>query len=710
MDQPHILVTGDAWQYVPFGRARLKSLRATGLSYASQSYTVDGTTIKVRIVGDQSFIQIDGSGTLYLESGQLEWNYPAPESPTRYDPAQWHFLDVPTTSTYLGKVRADGTQVNKPTLCESQDSLAIGYPKATTGTPAEIAAADWARKIEYGGATVAKKLMLANFPASLFSGKMRLFMQSQYGAAESLKPRLQLGLSGTSLTLSFTNNGILTQIGFWTHMTTGVFRTTDGHYFLVNLALGTTSTTVTYYPISLGPASRAFAIEYRDASAADQIKLEAYLFAHSTVQTAKGKTITLDVGAAGAPLAYGWKFNSDGSEARIVVNHAQDPANSDVASARYRARTATVRLAYANGEVSATGVVTSAKDWIDGWGSYNIFVPETELSSAPLGLFSIRASATPPPFFEFGTTEIYGYFIGDAWQSFTVDYKEEGGSTHQTSNALFVNPSDESLAGNYQYSYNFANVGLSHFTTEIFTGSGMTLTAGGIAYGGFIQNGRWTSRTTSTSGGAIVDNPVDYCGNFVGGNYGGPTVPGYMYSVGGGANGGGFIEGGPMTRTVTEFTGTKYYVWALIIPGKDCCAAYVATREDGREGAYTKTDVTVPESAIRFSGSLGSYVPWKMSWEWGTWFGYGPGTSVTYITTPAAPEAILKVHGFNTAVAGVEGTPGGGLTALFDCSYSYPFYDRGMYTFTSYGGRYLMSEGLKSPASVNDDQFFVGWI
>lgn len=65
MDQPHILVTGDAWQYVPFGRARLKSLRATGLSYASQSYTVDGTTIKVRIVGDQSFIQIDG-GPLWV--------------------------------------------------------------------------------------------------------------------------------------------------------------------------------------------------------------------------------------------------------------------------------------------------------------------------------------------------------------------------------------------------------------------------------------------------------------------------------------------------------------------------------------------------------------------------------------------------------------------------------------------------------------------
>ena len=66
----HKLVQGGD-MYLPFARSRIKSLRATGLKYASQRYVIDGVSISVKLVGSDEFIGIqsgDGSVAVLYES------------------------------------------------------------------------------------------------------------------------------------------------------------------------------------------------------------------------------------------------------------------------------------------------------------------------------------------------------------------------------------------------------------------------------------------------------------------------------------------------------------------------------------------------------------------------------------------------------------------------------------------------------------------
>ena len=52
-------------KYLPFARARIKMMRATGLKYASQKFEVEGVQINVRIEGEHSFVSIGGGGGWY---------------------------------------------------------------------------------------------------------------------------------------------------------------------------------------------------------------------------------------------------------------------------------------------------------------------------------------------------------------------------------------------------------------------------------------------------------------------------------------------------------------------------------------------------------------------------------------------------------------------------------------------------------------------
>lgn len=47
---------------MPFARARIKALRATGLKYAIQQFEIEGCSIKVRIEGEHEFITLGGGG------------------------------------------------------------------------------------------------------------------------------------------------------------------------------------------------------------------------------------------------------------------------------------------------------------------------------------------------------------------------------------------------------------------------------------------------------------------------------------------------------------------------------------------------------------------------------------------------------------------------------------------------------------------------
>lgn len=60
----HKIITGGE-QYLPFARSRIKALKATGLKYASQEFSVDGAEIQVRISGKHDYIDITGDNPDY---------------------------------------------------------------------------------------------------------------------------------------------------------------------------------------------------------------------------------------------------------------------------------------------------------------------------------------------------------------------------------------------------------------------------------------------------------------------------------------------------------------------------------------------------------------------------------------------------------------------------------------------------------------------
>jgi hypothetical protein len=64
--QIHKLLKGGGEEFLPFALAREKTLRSTGLQYASQSFEVDGAKIKVRLEGSQSFIEIEKQSGGYV--------------------------------------------------------------------------------------------------------------------------------------------------------------------------------------------------------------------------------------------------------------------------------------------------------------------------------------------------------------------------------------------------------------------------------------------------------------------------------------------------------------------------------------------------------------------------------------------------------------------------------------------------------------------
>lgn len=57
----HLLILGGEI-YLPFARSRIKAMRATGAKYASQRYVLPDATVRVQIVGQQSYIEISGGG------------------------------------------------------------------------------------------------------------------------------------------------------------------------------------------------------------------------------------------------------------------------------------------------------------------------------------------------------------------------------------------------------------------------------------------------------------------------------------------------------------------------------------------------------------------------------------------------------------------------------------------------------------------------
>lgn len=194
-EQTHITQCDDP-RYLPFAETRIKVLRATGLKYASQKFEIEGVQIKVRVEGEHSFVSITGgtfplamdSGIIdvgsVISSGDHEERFWAGKR--KYIPAyEGSFTDrVGTTPWYLNPAESNTGQLagivsvgKMLTGKVRKDDVAESFVRQTTGTDEN------GERVanEADETLLAKKRSGVYCPASMFTGRTRLYVQAMYG-------------------------------------------------------------------------------------------------------------------------------------------------------------------------------------------------------------------------------------------------------------------------------------------------------------------------------------------------------------------------------------------------------------------------------------------------------------------------------------------------------------------------------------------------
>ncbi len=417
-------------------------------------------------------------------------------------------------------------------------------------------------------------------------------------------------------------------------------------------------------------------------------------------------------------MAYGWHWKQDGTRASVVVHEL---LGTGVADYRWKATTMHLDVSYsAPSPASATGFSLEYSEethgeWTDGWGIWNLFVPENENSASPLILYSLAVDqVSVKPSFPFADVSIYGYYKDDNWTPVVLNRAAGVTGYSQTNSDLFFYPAQEALASNYQYSHTYANAGSHYESKSLSSSESMTVSVDGASFNGSNESGTFITLDVNRSGGSTESNAVSYGATTL--IYGSTVFHGYPdgyfdYSAyagaQGGDNGGGMVDFGATTREWWSYTGTRRNAWVLIVPACDCDAVYVATQNYDVAGSYSSSYQT-STGIVRFVGTHNEYVPFVETGSFGHWYGFSPDV-VTETGTAPPPAEDVNVSCFNGVVSGQQGTPSASYYALFNVDKTYPYFDPGMYSYTSVDSRYVMSEGPKAPSSVMHNHRFVGW-
>lgn len=714
--------------------------------------TKDGM-VQYLIEKDETTTDAPTAGVPYLESGQLIFSTPAPLAPDKDDPAKWEFLDIPTTADYLGRIKTTtGAQVVRQTLVNRQNSLAIGDGRVEgrdpPPNPPDI----------YN-----KKQCAFYYPPSIWSGRMRLFMQAQYGQvfansrmdiAKDYKCHVKffetsLGYVGWVFNPADESSDHL-MLGWTAGGSVGIYKDSNYNYWIIKVLQHSSSYSFRAYRVYFTETGKSIrrALVKLTADSASARKLETYLLACAKVDPAYEELGEFPVSeyAIGEPMFYGWQFNATGSQARIVITKEYGYASND---AHFKSCTLTVNFTRTGSFWDRPSFSESAvREWTDGWPNYNLFAPVDKVSG-PMALYSARIYKTHArPLFNFSGVEVYGFYDSSgAWVSVQISGEAEDTSSGVTA----------SYGGGYQWSNVSATFDTTSMSPSIYlwrpdTDGGywealsrtsrkrMSISIGPVSVSGSIDSG--TSKRYETSVGNIgsyCPGPsqmfhLAYSGNAASEIFGGVFPPNYDEADAYAPPFGFWTQGRGLGSFVTtsQLDGASYnkgHIWCLIIPQDDCASAYIGQVDWNQHLGGT---LTTYESVNIITGFLchdiygGNPTIAHDTWFASAWqapstpctYGSGgtlPGivTSVT-ATTNSDPDALKMDRSTNTSLSMINSY--GTYTCVVPASFgelfsilsSDPYYHHEVKTITSYDGRYYSSEGIKNPASVTNTAF-IGW-
>lgn len=736
---------------------RIRIQEALGEKKTTMLRTKDGMP-RFQTTVERSYPENEEPLRSYMETGELKW-LPGFEPPRRYESGTWHLHNVELNdpmgkpSKWLGRVDASGKQTKRqPTpadtgvLRDQIDSLAIGYPRQLNQAGNIDATSDALVLDSYGVATSMKKLVTEWFPPEIFTGKLRKFIQAQYGAKESKGYwPYQIEILGESALLQYQREeGRRIQFYFWPHATTGLFTAPDYRYYLFELTSSERAgyMRITGMPILLSKFGKAVRKKILSGKISDSVeieKAEAYMFADATIDTGNSFTVgEFSVAGSLGSIAWGWKFNSTGERINIVSTWMVGEAVANSLDGRAAEHHVVVsRSDIFDGDESGKWSVSvesfGTYNWQDGWGEFNILVPDSETSTL-LTAYSHRITWGTVAEYAYTGVPVYGFFDkNDVWTTVKLSKTLPVGTRYeQEAEGVMVSPG---LAGESDLAsppaQPWKETSIRESTTPeafveqrtVYSRKAMDVAVGGWSFQGKTKTGSFYREAEKLSGGAgtFTTESELYDGPMVGPLYAWAPVPGEYAAVTDAQalpnwlRTTGTDERVPIT--FYRWGGDFYYakVWSLVIPAGDCESVHVATHEY-RNDTYTSS-IEAPyeswgaaERWVRYytiaNGHWHTYFYCPTRW---VAFGYTRST-LTWSNTGYLPthQSTTGVYAWSRTLSGEQGTPSTSYATLFGVDRSYPFFNGTIRFKESYGGKYHGTEGYNS-GGVFQNSLFVGW-
>lgn len=352
----HKLIQGGE-QWLPFARNRIKAMRATGLPHASQTFVMgDGSRVHTWITPAADYIRIDGgnSGLIYMDSGVVDMRSANPDNLLRFVPGI--FYDTQTTAAYKaafstptpsGEFLLNPAKTKNGQFAGDLHGQFAGYVQANPQPPRSFAPLvkvndDGTTTVSTEDESLATKKISANkYPASCFTGRMRMYVQAAYGqplydptangdAAEAPQKSIR----------SWDNliPGLIipyaqeipkpAKLDLEVNVSAGVVKTTDGKHWLVNVA----NDRLYIYPLKGSVAAERarpyIADASKDLSPGEKEKLESYVL--STCRPVFSKMVVVPLGGSyqSISMGYGWHWDWGGNQADIVVHTDYSPGTT----------------------------------------------------------------------------------------------------------------------------------------------------------------------------------------------------------------------------------------------------------------------------------------------------------------------------------------------------------------------------------------------
>lgn len=399
-----------------WARQKLSFMLANHPGATSQVFMpVDGVVIRVDTRPNKITIA-SAEGGIYMESGFIDFVSTGKCTEAAYRPGTLNYnakviAELNSATPIQGKVKLKATDLPESPftgelLADGSSSLAVGckpssmLPEIVTPDPCNVTYSNGG----YCGLDLLfRKQAMQKAPASLYTGKLRLFIQAMYGSTRSDFT------NDTSKVLLQDQSGKV-----YANPADGRIKLEHsgiGSYWLYTIGPG--GYALCYFdgfnlhiiPLLLTDVAQKFAEALVGHPLANDFKfktkVEAYLLAYAKPVYDSSLWTTIPVSGPsvlGDPLSYGWHTNWDGSEAHMVSFYADQP-NNRFLSNQYKLTITKIVSSEGLISFSASMAITEANKPFNNWSTalHLFYYDEEKQEMMPVP----KPTIFPPAIFNF---------------------------------------------------------------------------------------------------------------------------------------------------------------------------------------------------------------------------------------------------------------------------------------------------------------------